>query len=89
MQINAAHILVSTLDEAKAIKVKINEGVDFHAMARTHSKCPSAENGGHLGFFTKGQMVPLFENAALAAIVGTVTDPIETPFGFHLIKRLY
>jgi len=89
MKINAAHILVPTLEEAKNIKAKINEGADFHVMAKGFSKCPSGPAGGYLGFFGKGQMVPEFENAAYAAKVGEVTDPVQTQFGFHLIKRLY
>lgn len=89
MKINAAHILVSTLEEATAIKSRIDNGEDFHMIARSVSKCPSGQNGGHLGFFGRGQMVSAFENAAYGAEVGSVTDPVQTQFGFHLIKRLY
>ena len=89
MKINAAHILVPTLEEAKEIKQKIEKGVDFHTLAKAFSKCPSGRNGGHLGFFGEGQMVPAFENAAYGAEVGKVTEPVQTQFGFHLIKRLY
>jgi peptidyl-prolyl cis-trans isomerase C len=89
MHINAAHILVSTLEEATALKAQIDSGADFSALAVHHSKCPSKDTGGNLGFFGKGQMVKPFEDAAYSIDVGQVSNPIQTQFGFHLIKRLY
>jgi parvulin-like peptidyl-prolyl isomerase len=90
MQINAAHILVKTEEEVKAIQAKLAEGVDFAQLAIAHSLCPSGKTGGgNLGFFGKGQMVKAFEDAAFATEVGKVSEPVQTQFGFHLIKRLY
>lgn len=88
MQVNASHILVQTLTEATELQNKINAGEDFAALARTYSKCPSRANGGNLGFFGKGQMVKAFEDAAFATAVGEVSNPVQTQFGYHLIKRL-
>jgi peptidyl-prolyl cis-trans isomerase C len=89
MKINAAHILVKRIDEAVELKAKIDAGADFHQLATQFSKCPTAETGGYLGFFGKNEMVYSFEKAAFAATVGEVTGPVQTQFGFHLIKRLY
>lgn len=89
MYINAAHILVETLEQAKALKTRVDAGENFSMLARAHSKCPSASTGGNLGFFSRGQMVKPFEDAAFSAEVGKVTDPVQTQFGFHLIQRLY
>ncbi len=89
MHINAAHILVNTLEEAMKVKSMLDNGQEFHSLARTMSKCPSSATGGNLGFFVRGQMVKEFEDAAFSAKVGTVVGPIQTQFGYHLIKRLY
>ena len=86
-QVRASHILVQTLDQANTLKQQIAEGADFGQVAATHSKCPSGRNGGDLGVFSRGQMVKPFEDAAFAAPVGAVTDPVQTQFGYHLIKR--
>lgn len=89
MFINAAHILVKTLEEAVEIKKKIDAGADFGEMAMRHSTCPSKQSGGQLGFFQKGQMVKPFEDVAFATEVGKISEPVQTQFGYHLIKRLY
>lgn len=86
-QVRASHILVSTLEQANSLKKQIAEGADFAQVAATHSKCPSGRQGGDLGMFSRGQMVKPFEDAAFNATVGTVTDPVQTRFGYHLIKR--
>lgn len=88
MQVNASHILVKTLTEATELQNKISTGEDFGALARAYSKCPSGSNGGNLGFFGKGQMVKPFEDAAFATEIGAVSAPVQTQFGYHLIKRL-
>lgn len=86
-QLKASHILVETEDEAKSIHDKIKKGENFAALAKKHSKDKgSAENGGDLGYFTKGKMVPEFENAAAGLKVGEVSEPVRTRFGFHIIK---
>ena len=90
MKINVAHILVPTLKEASELLVKLQTGEDFGVLARQHSKCPSgASDAGNLGFFGPGQMVKPFEDAAYATSVGNISLPVQTQFGYHLIKRLY
>jgi peptidyl-prolyl cis-trans isomerase C len=86
-QVRASHILVQTLAEAVNLKEQISSGADFAQIARQHSKCPSGQSGGDLGMFGRGMMVKPFEDAAFGANVGTVTDPVQTQFGYHLIKR--
>ena len=86
-QVTAAHILVATEDEAKAIIAALNEGADFAELAKNKSTGPSGPNGGSLGKFGRGQMVPAFENAAFALADGKVTpQPVQTQFGWHVIK---
>ena len=90
MKINVAHILVPTLKEASDLLVKLQAGDDFGNLARQYSKCPSgASDAGNLGFFGPGQMVKQFEDAAYATSVGNISLPVQTQFGYHLIKRLY
>ena len=84
---NASHILVDSEDFAKELAEKINAGeVTFEAAAEAHSTCPSGKAGGELGDFGAGQMVPEFENACNDMEVGTVSAPVKTQFGYHLIK---
>ncbi len=86
-EVRAKHILVKTEDEAKAIIKALTEGKDFAELAKEKSTDPSKSQGGDLGFFRKGQMVPEFESAALAMQPGTFSQtPIKTQFGFHVIK---
>lgn len=82
---NASHILVETQEEAAAIKEAIDNGENFEATAREKSTGPSGPNGGMLGWFGTGQMVPSFEAATIALEVGEVSDPVETQFGWHVI----
>lgn len=84
--VTASHILVSTEDEAKKVAEEIQKGLSFEEAAMKYSSCPSKEAGGNLGTFTKGQMVPEFENAAFDAELNVVTEPVKTQFGYHLIK---
>ncbi len=84
--VRAGHILVNTKEEAVSIKEKINKGATFEEMAKKYSKCPSGSNGGNLGYFGKGEMVPSFETAAFNLPIGKVSDPVQTQFGWHLIK---
>ena len=86
--VNASHILVDTEDAALGIYEKIASGeMTFEDAAKEHSSCPSKQNGGSLGDFTKGQMVPEFDSAVFAMEVGEITKtPVKTQFGYHLIK---
>lgn len=86
LQARASHILVKTEDEAHKILKRINDGEDFTAVAKRFSSCPSRKNGGDLGWFGKGQMVPEFEKVAFENEVGKVVGPIKTQFGYHIIK---
>jgi len=85
-QIAAEHILVKTAAEAIQIKREIDAGGNFEYYAMKYSLCPSAKNGGFLGYFGRGQMVPEFERKAFSMNVGEVSSPVRTNFGWHLIK---
>ena len=85
-QIRARHILVKTEEKAKEIYEMIAHDGDFVELAKKHSTGPSGPNGGDLGYFGKGQMVPEFSKAAFALKVGEVSPPVKTQFGWHLIK---
>ena len=87
-EVKASHILVETEDEAKAIIEQLKAGGDFAAIAKERSKDPgSGANGGDLGYFSKGMMVPEFEQAAFALEVGKFTEtPVKSQFGYHVIK---
>ncbi|MDI3482400.1 MAG: peptidyl-prolyl cis-trans isomerase [Candidatus Methanomethylophilaceae archaeon] len=84
-QVRASHILVQSEKKAKEIMEFVNGGETFESMAKKYSECPSAKNGGDLGWFGRGKMVPEFENAAFKAKPGTVVGPVRTQFGWHLI----
>lgn len=85
VEVRASHILVKTVEEANDLKAKIDNGEDFANLAKQYSTCPSGKEGGDLGYFTKGQMVPEFETVAFSLPVGKVSDPVKTQFGWHLI----
>lgn len=87
-KVRAEHILVKTSAEAIQIKKALDDGADFEYYARTYSICPSAKNGGDLGYFWRGQMVREFEKAAFATPVGEISEPVYTQFGWHIIKVL-
>ena len=85
-QVRAAHILVATEKEALDLKAKIEKGeMKFEDAAAQFSSCPSGARGGDLGYFGRGMMVKEFEVPSFNEPVGTVTDPIQTQFGWHLI----
>ena len=85
--VEAKHILVADEEECKTILASIENGEkEFEAAAAECSTCPSGAQGGSLGEFGRGQMVPEFEQAAFAAEVGQIVGPVKTQFGFHLIK---
>lgn len=84
-EVRASHILVKTQEEALKIKEEIAAGRAFAEAAQDYSLCPSGRNGGDLGFFGHGVMVPEFDQAAFEATEGEVTEPVQTNFGWHLI----
>ncbi|MDB5552759.1 MAG: peptidylprolyl isomerase [Rhizobium sp.] len=86
-EVRARHILVKTEDEAKAIIKEIGEGKDFAELAKAKSTDPNKSDGGDLGYFKKGMMVPEFEAVVFTMNKGDVTKvPVKTQFGFHVIK---
>jgi peptidyl-prolyl cis-trans isomerase C len=86
-EISARHILLETEDEAKAVIAELETGKDFAELAKEKSTGPSAAQGGDLGFFTKGRMVPEFEAAAFTLQAGEYAkQPVKTQFGWHVIK---
>ena len=101
-QVSASHILLmyegserSTATRSKEaaaqqiaeITTQLDGGVDFAELAREHSDCPSAQQGGDLGSFGRGMMVGGCVNAAFGLDAGAVSGVVETPFGYHVIKR--
>ena len=84
--VRARHILVKTEKEAYQILAYINKGVDFGELARGFSLCPSKRNGGDLDYFSRGQMVKPFEDKAFSMQKGEVSEPVQTQFGWHIIK---
>ena len=86
-EVRARHILVKTEKEAQDVLAKLKGGADFEKLAREISTDPSAKtNGGDLEYFTKGQMVAEFSDAAFKLNKGQVSQPVKTQFGFHVIK---
>ena len=84
-EFNASHILVETEDEANSVKMELDAGADFAALAKDRSTGPSGPSGGALGWFTKGRMVPEFEAAVLELRSGEISPPVQTQFGWHVI----
>lgn len=99
-QVNAAHILIkvdSVDDEEESKKAqkdaedilkRIKGGEEFSELAKENSACPSSAKGGDLGYFTKGQMVPEFEEAVFSLKPGEISEIVKTKFGYHIIKLL-
>ncbi|AXT35686.1 peptidylprolyl isomerase [Phaeobacter sp. LSS9] len=85
-EFNASHILVETEEDAAEIRAELDAGADFATLARERSTGPSGPNGGELGWFGKGRMVPEFEEAVLVMGAGDVSAPVQTQFGWHVIK---
>ena len=84
-EFNASHILVATEEEAMALIVELEDGADFAELAKEHSTGPSGANGGQLGWFGAGMMVPPFEQAVVGMKVGDISAPVQTQFGWHVI----
>lgn len=84
----ARHILVESEQEARDLKQQIEEqNADFAKLAEQHSKCPSGKQGGDLGEFAQGQMVPEFDQVVFSDLpVGQCSEPVKTQFGYHLLE---
>jgi peptidyl-prolyl cis-trans isomerase C len=97
-KVSASHILIkveegateeeqqAALEKARSLKQQLEDGADFAELAREESQGPSSENGGSLGSFSRGQMVPAFEKAAFNLNKGEISDVVQTQFGYHIIK---
>ena len=82
----ARHILVSNEAICEQLKQQITGGADFAALAKEHSSCPSGRQGGDLGEFGPGQMVPEFDRVVFNEAVNVVHGPVQTQFGYHLLE---
>ena len=82
----ARHILVASEKECQTLIDKIDKGEDFAVLAKKHSKCPSGAEGGDLGQFGPGQMVPEFDKVVFSGEVGKPLGPVQTQFGFHVVE---
>ena len=85
-EVRALHILTKTKNQANAIIMRINNGESFKELAKQFSNCPSGQVGGDLGYFGRGVMVPEFEKAAFDTPKGEISEPVQTDFGYHVIK---
>ena len=83
---SARHILVPTEEQCSSLKQQIADGVEFEALAKEHSQCPSGASGGALGTFSPGQMVKEFDEVVFSAPLGEVQGPVKTQFGYHLVE---
>ncbi len=83
---SARHILVDTENQCLELKAQIEGGAAFTDIAKQHSTCPSGSQGGDLGEFSKGQMVPEFDQVVFNEALNTVHGPVQTQFGYHLLE---
>lgn len=84
-QVEASHILVEDEATIKEVAKKLKDGGDFAELAKEYSTDGSAESGGELGLFGRGQMVPEFEEKAFSMKVGDISEPVKSEFGYHII----
>jgi len=84
-EFNASHILLESEEEANVIKLELDAGANFATLAKERSTGPSGPSGGELGWFSKGRMVPAFEEAVLKLKSGEISAPVQTQFGWHVI----
>ena len=82
----ARHILVETEAQCEELKAQIEGGADFAEVAKEHSSCPSGAQGGDLGEFGPGMMVPEFDTVVFNGDLGVVHGPVKTQFGYHLLE---
>ncbi len=87
MEFRASHILVRDQATAEKLYNRIKAGETFESLARQYSTCPSKSKGGDLGWFGEGQMVKEFENAVRRMGTGSISRPVRTQFGYHIIKK--
>lgn len=85
-QASARHILVDSEAKCNELKAEIEGGKDFAEVAKQHSNCPSGRNGGDLGSFGQGQMVPEFDKVVFNDELHKVHGPVKTQFGYHLLE---
>jgi len=85
-EVRARHILTESRDDAEAVIADLNKGADFATLAQERSTGPSKSKGGDLGFFKRGEMVPEFADAAFALGAGEISGPVQSQFGWHVIK---
>lgn len=85
VQATASHLLVKTEAQCEALKQEILAGADFAAVAKENSSCPSSAQGGALGSFGPGMMVPEFDKVVFSAPLNEVQGPVKTQFGYHLL----
>jgi peptidyl-prolyl cis-trans isomerase C len=84
--VKASHILVDDLQKAQEIAQELKAELSFEETAKKYSTCPSSDNGGDLGYFSKGRMVPEFEKVAFETKCGQISEPFDSPFGYHILK---
>jgi peptidyl-prolyl cis-trans isomerase C len=82
----ARHILVESEALCLELKSEIEQGADFAELAKKHSSCPSGQDGGDLGEFGPGMMVPEFDKVVFSAPINQVQGPVQTQFGYHLLE---
>src|SRR5699024_8013336 len=87
-EVKEGHIVVEDEETAKEVKKNLDDGEEFAELAKEYSTDNSAEDGGHIGFFSAGQMVPEFEDAAYDMEVDEISDPVKSDFGYHIIEVL-
>ena len=85
-QASARHILVEDEPLCEELKQQIQDGADFADVAKEHSQCPSQKDGGSLGTFGPGQMVPEFDEVVFSGELNQIHGPVKTQFGFHLLE---
>jgi peptidyl-prolyl cis-trans isomerase C len=83
---SARHILVESEEKCLSLKEEIQNGASFTDLAKQHSSCPSGAQGGELGEFRQGQMVPEFDQVVFNEALNTVHGPVKTQFGYHLLE---